>query len=286
MTEVSVTRGTRSVTFEVYEQPGQLHIARDVGHPEARVHRTGRDDPRASAHRAPLESYTVIGQTLGFTAHEEARILAEDIVKPHAGGTNASLDLSDVDGLGIEQVAFVGEAPLQLHYPPGQPDWVSLQLQAAVVDNTIGGDTVGEGGTSATGNGPVTISRGSAGLALVNGLNVKRSVGRPSTKTRHPASEDPYAADRPRASSDVFELSGTWITDAASKQNVLVENLIKPPFGYGTMTLDFNGLYNLGEYTVFPVDPRSARVSWSAGEAGMVHIDTLKLTVVDNEDRE
>lgn len=269
------------MTFEVYERAGSLMVARDAGKPQGKLYRTSAQAPTFSDHRAPLEGYTIVGQLVGEGAYEDARVLAEDIVRPAAGGASATLDLSDVSGLGAKQVGFVGDRALSLGYPSNQGEWVSLQLTAVVVDNTIGGTTQGPGGVGDTGTGPVVISRDGASLSLAKNIDMERQVGRPETTTRHDGDNDPYMVDRPRAFSDVFELSATWNVDAAAKQNQLVEQIVKPPLGFGSMTLNFNGLYGLGTYTVAPVDSRATRVSWSAGEQGMVRVESLKLMVVD-----
>lgn len=281
MTTVTVSRGSRSVTFEVYERAGSMLVSRDVGKPEGKLYRTGSKAPTFADHRAPIEAYQVVGQLVGPGAYEDARVLAEDIVRPASGGKTATLDLSNVSGLGAETVGFIGDRAVAFGYPPNQGEWVSIQLGAVVVDNTIGGESVGPAGTPGTGSGPVTISRGGTSLELVKNLDVERRVGRPENTTRHDADDDPYLVDRPRAFSDIFEVSALWNTNAAANQNTLVEQIIKPPLGYGTLTLDFNGTYGLGSYTVAPVDTRSARVSWSAGESGMVRIESLKLMVVE-----
>jgi hypothetical protein len=284
MTSVTVSRGSRSVTFDVYESPGGLHIARDVGKPDSRVYRVGRDDPRYVDNRAPLEAYTVVGQLVGDGAYEDARTLAEDIVKAHSGGTNATLDLSAVSGLTSKAVGFTGDRALRLGYPPGQGEWVSLQLTAMVVGNTIGGTTQGDAGSGQSSvTGEVTLSSDSHSVELVNNIDMERRCGRPDNKSRFTAEDEAYIVDRQRASHDEFELSGLWRTDAATTQDTLVENILKPKLGSGSLTLDFNGHYGLGSYQVAAVDPRSARVSWSAGEAGMVRLESLTLTVVDNQ---
>ncbi|MDX1746343.1 MAG: hypothetical protein R3324_10430, partial [Halobacteriales archaeon] len=245
------------MTFEIYERAGALHVARDVGKPEGSLYRTGGDAPRFTDNRAGLELFTVVGQLTGSGAYADARTLAEDIVRPHSGGTNATLDLSDVVGLGIYDVAFIGEAPVRLGYERGQGEWVSVQLTAARVDNTIGGSTLGDAGSAGSGSGPVTLARGSgSALTLADNLEMERAVGRPATQLRYDADSLPYAVDRLRAYSDVFTLSGLWRTSAGATQATLVDAILKPRLGYGTLTLDFNGMYGLGSYSVAPVGSR------------------------------
>lgn len=282
MTSVTLSRGGRSVTFNVYESGGNLHVARDIGKPKATVHRVAQRDPRIADHRSSSKAFTIVGQLVGSSAYADARTIAEDIVKPHSGGQTASLDLSSVSGLSTYDVAFVGGNSLRLGYPPGQGQWVSLQLQAVVANHVTGGDTQGATGSTGSGSGPLKLTDGSNSITVSSGLDVERKVGRPGAETRHSSKEDPYVLDPVRSAADEFEISATWTTSASSKQNTLVEDIISPPRGYGTLTLDFQGLYSLGSYTVMPVDAQGARVSWSAGESGTVRIETLKLRVADN----
>lgn len=280
MTSVTVSRGSRSVTFDVYGTGGSLMVARDTGKPEASLYKTSASTPRFADHRAPMEAYTVVGQLVGSGAYEDARVLAEDIVRPASGGTSATLDLSNISGLDSETVGFLGPRSVALGYPAGQGEWVSLQLQAVVVDNTIGGTSMGDTGSSGSGSGPVKLDRDGTSITLKKDLDVERKVGRPENTLRHDASDNPYLVDKPRAYSDEFGLRGVWTTNASSEQNTLIEDIVKPPLGYGTLTLDFQGLLGLGSYTVAPVGSKSTRVTWSAGEEGTVRVDGLKLKVV------
>lgn len=282
MTEITVTKGGNSVTFEIYEEPAGMLFARDIGKPEARIYRVGREAPRTTDHRAPMESYLVVGQIVGSDAHDDARVLAEDIVGSHSGGNAATLDLSNVSGLESETVTFFGEQALQLHYPPAQPDWVSLQMQASIVRDVIGGGSVPSASSSTSGSGPVTLTRGGDSITIVNNLDIERRVGLPSTTSRHDSGSDPYAVEPNRAPMRTWEITGMWNTNAATNQNTLVETILKPQLGYGSLTLDFNGIYGLGSYEVASPFAQSARVSWSAGEEGMVWINALKLLEVDN----
>lgn len=283
MTSITVSRGSESVTMDVYEQAGNLHIARDVGKPESRVYMTGAEAPKASDTRAPMETYTVIGQLVGPGAYADARTLAEDIVLPHSGGTSATLDLSNVSGLSSESVAFIGERPVAFGYPPGQGEWVSVQLQATVVTDTLGGTGGADsGGTPGSGTGPVTLSRGGTSITLSDNIDLERTVGRPANKSRHPSDDDPYVVDRRRAYMDSWDISGLWRSNAATNQSDLLDTIIKPPLKQDALTLDFNGVYGLGSYTVHPVGSQSARVSWLAGETGMNRVETLKLITIDN----
>lgn len=283
MTTVAIRRGTPArhyIQLEVYERRGNLMVAKDVGKPKARTYRVGTVDPKVSDQRAGLEAFTVTGQLVGDNAYDNARRLAEDIVKAPAGNDNTVLNLSAIDGLSWYDVVFPGSGALRLHYP-GHPNWVSVQFTAHKAEYVNGGGTVPDTSSSATtGSKNVTISRGATSLELKYNLQVERKVGRPSLQMRY-GSGEAYAVDMMRAATDIFSISGTFVTDTGTTQATLMDDILKPKLGYGNLTLDFDGLYTLGEYDVVPNGSQAARVTWSAGERDMVHLDKLELMVVD-----
>lgn len=129
----------------------------------------------------------------------------------------------------------------------------------------------------------VTLSRGTTSVTLTHGLDVERRVGRPESTVREGSKELPYGVDRHRAAADIFELSGEFYSATADDDaQTLTESLIRPPLGYDTLTLDFGGTYGMGTYSVVPDGSRSVRTSWTAGETGVVIVDTLTLRVVNN----
>lgn len=128
----------------------------------------------------------------------------------------------------------------------------------------------------------VALIRGDTEVQITHNLDVQRQTGRGNTTIRYGTDTHPYALDKPRAATDVFEITGRLKgDDARDTARVLVEEIILPPLGWNTLTLDFGGLYGLDSYTVAPVDTRSARISVNAGEGSeMVQIDALQLRVV------
>jgi len=128
----------------------------------------------------------------------------------------------------------------------------------------------------------ITISRGSTSVELWGELELDRETGRPASQIRGRPGPLPDYIDKDRAASDVFKLSGTFTTSASTNAKTLVEDIIRPPLGRGSITLDFNGVFGLGSYSVFPDGSRAARTSIAGGEKGVVHLDTLKLRTVNN----
>lgn len=138
MATATLSRGTTSVTFNLYEEGNNLLIGRDVGKPEAETTPVGREDPRSSDHKSAIDAFTVVGQLVGGSAYADAKTLSESLVKTYSDGTALELDLSSVTGLGTYEVAVSSDRALQLGYEPGKVDWVSLQLSVTVVGSTVG----------------------------------------------------------------------------------------------------------------------------------------------------
>lgn len=129
----------------------------------------------------------------------------------------------------------------------------------------------------------ITLTRGTASITLTSDLDMERQVGRPNSELRPQPSDLPKYIDKNRSASDVFEITGEFTSSTAeSDATTLSEQIIRPPLGRGSITLDFSGLYGLQSYTVFPVGSQAGRVSYSAGEKGVVRVDALSLRVVDN----
>lgn len=138
MATATLSRGSTSVTFNLYEEGNNLLVARDTGKPSAGISPVGREDPRSSDHKSAIDAFTVVGQLVGSTAYDDAKTLAEGLVKTYSDGTALELDLSSVTGLGTYEVAVSSDRALQLGFEPGRVDWVSLQLSVTVVGSTVG----------------------------------------------------------------------------------------------------------------------------------------------------
>lgn len=129
----------------------------------------------------------------------------------------------------------------------------------------------------------ITLSRGSTSITLEHELDVERATGRPNSELRSTPSKLPKYIDKNRSASDVFEISGQLVTGTPEQDaKTLIEDIIEPPLGRGNLTLDFGGLYALGSYDVVPTGGQAGRISYSAGEKGIVRVSGLTLQVVNN----
>ncbi len=131
--------------------------------------------------------------------------------------------------------------------------------------------------------GEIKLSRGATSITLKSDLQVQRRAGRPESQLEPLPTEDlPRYIDKQRPAYDSFELGGTFHdANAAPDTKTLIESILRPPLGTGTLTLEFvNGLYDLDTYTVVPVGGQAGRASYRAGEQGMARIDNLEVRVV------
>lgn len=130
----------------------------------------------------------------------------------------------------------------------------------------------------------ITLTRNGTSITLTDALDMSRQVGRPEAEVRGKPGELPNYIDKQRSASDVFELSGEFTSsNARSDATTLVEDIIRPPLGRGSLTLDFGGTWGLQSYSVFPPGSQAARVSVQAGEGvNRVHVNKLTLRVVNN----
>lgn len=133
----------------------------------------------------------------------------------------------------------------------------------------------------------IKLDRDGTSVTLTDDLALQRQAGRPNSELQpQPSSvaELPKYVDKPRAPRDFFTLSGEFTSsNAESDANTLVTQILRPPLGRGSLTLTFqNGVWELTSYNVVPVGGRSGRVSWVAGDTGIVRVNELALLVVDN----
>jgi len=139
MVTASVSRGATTVDFEVWGSPGDLAIGFDVGKPNQSIISVSRLEPRSANHQSDVQRVVVLGVLKGPGAYSAADALAEDLIKPHSGGTPLQLDLTDVTG--IDSVFTIGvpdSSALELSYLPGRKNVVDLSLNVPLVSDTIG----------------------------------------------------------------------------------------------------------------------------------------------------
>ena len=130
----------------------------------------------------------------------------------------------------------------------------------------------------------ITISRGNTSVTLSKALEFERSVGRPQSVVRRVSNQnDPRFIDKQKAATDEFSFSAELKGENAHSDAVtLRDQIILPPLQRNSLTIDFNGTYNMGSYTVFPFGSTPARIIFAAGDADVVLVPDITLRAVDN----
>lgn len=131
-----MARGSTSVTFDVYEEAGNLAVSRDIGKPDAKVFETSRELPRTIDNLSSLDTITVVGQFFGSTAYVDAKKLSE-LFAAESDGVDLTIDLTDLGFASAFKCAPVSESACQVVYESGNVDWVSVQVQVTLIEDTL-----------------------------------------------------------------------------------------------------------------------------------------------------
>lgn len=276
--DVTLTRGGDSVTVPLQASPALPLIARDIGKPEAGAANQATLDASWSDQFSQLDSYTITAQIVASDAYTKARDLA-DFIKSHSGGTATTLSIglpeySDVD---VAPAAGQDQA-LKLTYPPGQKDWVGVQLSLTRVGETQGSGTQDASTPTATGSGPITLTDGTNSVELVSGVEVERIVGRPNSVTRRSTGDFPLFIDHREAAYDAFEISCEFADDnATTDASTIVDDLATVRQGRSALTLDFKGVYGMGAFDVVFEGSGALRTVRSSAEEDWISVPTIAL---------
>lgn len=285
MVDVTLSRGSTSVTISLLGNGGNLAVARDVGKPNASQHSVGREDPIHRDHRSASDAFTLGGVLTGTNAYSDAQTLAEDLIKTRATtGTPLQLDLSNLPSRGTYDVAPSAKRALELEYVPGRTNFVTVQMTLNVVSKTVGGSQNTRGTISPDAGNGIKLDRSGTSVTFAARESVTRFVGRPGGKLQDIPGTTPQWIDWNEPASDVFEIETTFPgSNAESDSNTLEETIVRDRLGDSTLTLHFlSNLYGLDAYDVAPTGTQAVRTSFQTGETGVVAVPKLSLRVVDN----
>jgi hypothetical protein len=258
--QATLSRGSESVSVPILDESGTPLISRSFGKPNLNIRSTGAPNPRAGQDvRSGSETLTI---TTRLYDYETALDLA-DLVKAHSGGESAVLDIPHPafeDSIKVFPAAGQEEA-LTLEYEPGA-GYVSVDLSLSRVTETFGVDSAFRADTpraTASGTPTIFLSRGNDTLAFDTGVTIKRSLGRPDVDVSARTDTDyPVVIDKRSSSFDMFELTFESESNAAQRITTL-RNLLRDRGGRTTFTLDFNGAYGMGAFTVMPSGSEALR---------------------------
>jgi len=280
-----------SLTFPIMQESDKPVFSVDYGKPNLNIYEHGELQPRTQESRSRLEQYRIVSQLIGASAYDDAILLA-DMIRSRTGGGGEELVLSvsgnnlpDVYPRDEQIVAPAAEqaSALKLTYSPGRVNVVDVELTLTAIDS-VRGDANQEAVTpSATGDGPVTLSRDGTSIDLTGDLAITRAVGRPNSNIRTTTRPLPSYTDHRKSVNDSFDLDMELFGDGPERATTLARDIVRPILGKDSLILDFNGLFNMGAFAVVPDGSQALRLSRVAGRAGIDDVSTLKLRRVRDE---
>jgi hypothetical protein len=289
MTAVIVSAvGGDPVTIPLLESSGTPLFSVDFGKPHANIHKnSGSINPRVQDRWSSQINYTIVGR---FTAGDfsdnafEKAIELADLIK---GDPDDRLimqppdEFSELDD--IIRVAPQAGNPscLQIGYPKGYTDHVTVQLQLSRVSSSITDPSRDISTPTASGNGPIELIANGNIVEVDTDVSVSRSVGRPNDSMTKSLSSFGRYIYKNKVTADRFSLSFQLTDNIQSKLVTITDEIFRQPLGRSGILLDFNGLYNLGQFRVFPEGSAPLRYQRRAGHGGgQINLPTIDLRVI------
>lgn len=278
MVDATLSRGGTSVAIPLVEESGTPLISRDLGKPNQQIHSSGRPNPRVQDQWSGLSQYRLIGTFDGSSAFQDARTL-QDLIKSHSGGNDLTMDipLSDFDSNIPVAPAAEQEQACTITYEPGRTDWCGVEVTLTRISETLGSGTQSASTPTGSGAGPITLDDGSRTIEITASPTVERTVGRPNSTVRRQIANFPKYIDHRKAAYDAIDLSFRLADSNAITDTQNIVDMFENRLGRSTLTLDFQGLYGLGQFSVVPRGSQALRTVRVAGEEGQNRVPTVSL---------
>jgi len=286
MVNLTLSRGGTSVTIPLIEEGGTPLFSIDYGKPEARVHGSGgAKHPRVNDQYAPNINYVFQGIFVN-DAFSRATKLA-DLMQEDPNGTPMTLetpygDLPDTIDVATQPV----DNALSLTYPMGTEDYVSFTGRLTEIDELQGGASRSFTTPTKAGSGPVQLQfdsdTGEKTIDLTVDIQVTREIGRPNDVIRRDSNSEAgrYYPKR-KVTNDLFSLELQFIETTVTKLQQIRTDIFKSRTGRGGISLDFQGQYGLGEFSVLPVGSGPVRVTRLAGRNNVAQLPTLEFRRIE-----
>ena len=286
MAVATLSRNGNSIELPLLgEDSGELLIGVDHGKPEAGGAALGGLDPIWGDFQSQMQTYTLGVRFTDSSAYNDAIDLA-DMIKSHSQGNNLILDLpvDEYDSnIPVAPAAGQSEA-VNFAYNPGTTDYVDAELGLTRVENIFAASNPPSNHvvdtTPVSGSGPITLSNGSKTVEFNAGVSVERSVGRPNSSVDSKYKQWPDYQDNIQAAYDAFEFGFQIVDNAVSDTGDLIE-MVTTRMGRSALTLDFNGIFNLGSYDVAPDGSGALRTARLSGRTEWTESPRLTLRVIE-----
>jgi len=282
MVTVTLSRGTTSVEIPLLESGGSPLFSTDFGKPFANLHTSsGSVNPRVQDRWSSQINHTIIGR---FTdnAFDKAIKLA-DLIKGDPAGQDLELSTPFQDYPEPMLVApqAANASALTIDYPKGYSDYTTIQLQLTQISQSITAPDRLSGTLTASGDGPIELRANGNTVQLDTDISVSRSVGRPNDSMTKSQSDLGRYIYKHKVTADSFSISFQITDDIQSKLSTITNDIFRRKLGRTGIILDFNGLYNLGSFAVFPEGSAPIRYQRRAGYGeGQINLPTLDLRVI------
>lgn len=279
MTETAtLARRDTSLTLNIREESSSIWIARDLGKPNLIIQPTGRIDPRSADFWSGQQIINLNSYFL-TNAYEKARRLA-NFIKSSTAGRDTTLDTSLSRYPSSMSVVPnpAQDAALELTYEPGSEGIVQYNLTLMRVSDILGGASLSASTPTALGAGPVTLSDGSTTIDISTDQTFTRQVGRPNSTVKRGTGTYPRYIDMHRSSFDAWQIDFQDFNQTLSD----IVGLFESQLGRSSLTLDFNGVFDLGSFSVVPQGSQALRQVERVGEQGIVRFPQVNLRVVNN----
>jgi hypothetical protein len=282
MASVTLSRDTTSISIPLLEEGGTALFSTDFGKPFANVRDTGGSiDPRIEDRWSAQINHTLVGRFASSSAYSDAIALA-DLIKQDNNGNDLELStpFSEYpDPMTVAPQAGNQQA-LSLTYPAGYTNYVSVDLGLTEISESLGSPNRSISTPTTSGTGPIELQAGGNTVPIEVDVEVTRTVGRPNdsaTKTKNDLGRYIY---KHKVASDQFSLSFELTENTITNLQTIANDIFKQELGRDGITLDFNGLYGLGAFSVMPTGSAPVRYQRLAGRTGQVSLPTLEFRVI------
>lgn len=279
MVDVTLTQDGNSVTIPLIAQGGENLITRTVGKPELSFRNGGELQPRFQDQRSGIQGIQIVGQFTESDAYSKATELANFIKSAYQSPISFDVPLGEYDTPLSVAPAIGNDTALTLTYQPGRRDWIIVELNLSQVDSVRSSTSQSATTPTTTGNGPIQIGdqKGVRTVDLSTDVVVERSVGRPNDSEQpRTNSRRPVYIYKQGNAFDGFEIGFQNLTNPVDATSKLYE-LFSNPLGTSPLSLDFNGIYGLGDFDVVPNGSGALRHVRAAGEQGVIQYPVLSL---------
>jgi len=264
-----------SVTLPLLSSGGGTVFGLDVGKPELAIRNGGGQlNPRFRDEYSGLQTYTINGIFDSELAYQNAIAIADMFKSQYNNGAiEFDFALSNIYDTDIVTPAIGSETAVTLTYDPGRKNWVNCSLSLSRVDSVQSNSELLADTPTAAGSGPVELQ----GIELRDQLSIERAIGRPKDSTQRVTNSNlPLYIYKRKPANDEFAI--TFQDTQTARQTVSeLKDLFSTPSGGTPLTLNFNGVYGMGAFSVIPQGSQAIRFIEVSGEEGVSQVPQINL---------